>query len=46
MQSQLHFQPRNIQKPAEFFTLGRIQTITMFLALATAFFAILELALS
>jgi hypothetical protein len=46
MQSQLNFQPRQIQKPAEFFTLQRVQTITMILALAVTFFAILELALS
>ncbi len=46
MQTELNFQSRQIQKPAEFLTLHRAQAILTILALATAFFALLELSLS
>jgi len=46
MQTELNFQSREIQKPVEFLTLQRAQTILTILAVATAFFAIVELSLS
>ena len=46
MQTQLNFQSREIQKPAEFFTLEKTQIILTILSIAVAFFALLELALS
>ncbi|MCF7846366.1 MAG: hypothetical protein K9L85_03955 [Candidatus Peribacteraceae bacterium] len=46
MQSEFHFQSRNIQEPNEFFSLKKLQLALTILSLAVAFFAILELSLS
>jgi len=46
MQTEFQFQSREIQKPAEFLTLDRAKTVLTILAVAVAFFALLELSLS
>ncbi|MFH1375586.1 MAG: hypothetical protein ABIH35_02865 [Patescibacteria group bacterium] len=46
MQTELNFSPRRIERPAEFISFKSAQTVLTILAIAVAFFAILELALS